>query len=740
MVHLHTPINMPEVNTPKQIMNETKGRKGLERMEGLSFIWVGRFLRSGGYGVATRSMYRALRESGIHILGIDVDTNTPIDDSAYPHFVVSGGGNKQLVIESTEKDRSCVIVYHETPLEWHRLEASGKCHVAGYTVTETEQIPFSWTREMLAMDQLWVASNFNKKIFCSNGVPKEMISVIPHSIDSAIFKPSASTLPMAGTNSFRYLCIVSNFNRKDVAGVIRSYCESFTNADDVSLVIKLPAAFGDEEYKKYIAKPLYPWVDLKSKNIPHIVLLSGNFTDEKIVELYKSCHVYVSLERGKGWDLPTMEAMMLGLPCIGVEWGGNTEFQNSGNSIMIPPDPRTVFSNADLVLNEKMYAGHTWANLDISKAAHAYRDAHDHYDELKEKVRCAWAELDSNYSLSAVSQKMIAYAEQLEPYQFKSSDCAKIVLQPRESNANKTDERRFVAFESLPIKEQEILNQKWEGKGEVDDWVLRRRRIWGKFGPVLPAKPDLDRIKVLRNRYFGESIFVVGNGPSLNKVNFDLLKNHYAIAANKIYLLFDRCDWRPDFYTTLDWRVTPDNYEEINRLTDMTFLFPHRFKGLLRGGEDVFWYESLSPGRSVLDRFEPDINRGVRGGGTVLTAALQQAYYLGFRKFFLLGVDVNYKITESVIQSGGDRFGTGIQVNLESTADDDPNHFDPRYFGKGAKWHDPNVNEMLRGFLSAARAIQYLGGEIYNSTIGGNLNCIQRMSIEEAATYAKPKF
>lgn len=169
----------------------------------------------------------------------------------------------------------------------------------------------------------------------------------------------------------------------------------------------------------------------------------------------------------------------------------------------------------------------------------------------------------------------------------------------------------------------------------------------------------------------------------------------------------------------------------------MTFFFPHRFRGLLREGADVYWYESLSPGRNLLERFEQDLTKGARGGGTILTAALQIAWCLGFRRFFLIGVDASYTIPPSVAQSGGDRFGTGVQINLESRANDDPNHFDPRYFGAGARWHDPNVDEMKRGFDAARRAIEFLGGEIFNSTEGGN--CIPRLPLEDALRHATQK-
>ena len=89
-------------------------------------------------------------------------------------------------------------------------------------------------------------------------------------------------------------------------------------------------------------------------------------------------------------------------------------------------------------------------------------------------------------------------------------------------------------------------------------------------------------------------------------------------------------------------------------LQGLTFFFPNRFHGLLREGEDVFWYYSKSPGYSIHEKFETDVTNGVRGGGTVLVAAIQIAFYLGFREIYLTGVDASYSVPKTVIQSGDD--------------------------------------------------------------------------------------
>ena len=71
----------------------------------LTIIWLGRFLRSGGYGVATRGLFRSLKEASLNVVGIDTDTNKPIDDSAYPELEISGGGDDILNITATSKNQ-----------------------------------------------------------------------------------------------------------------------------------------------------------------------------------------------------------------------------------------------------------------------------------------------------------------------------------------------------------------------------------------------------------------------------------------------------------------------------------------------------------------------------------------------------------------------------------------------------------------------------------------------------------
>lgn len=299
------------------------------------------------------------------------------------------------------------------------------------------------------------------------------------------------------------------------------------------------------------------------------------------------------------------------------------------------------------------------------------------------------------------------------------------------SQIAKADAKRADVAE---LKRISVVAQDYErsvstGKSEHDAESLEsmRRPIWGNYGPFVSPASDLARLEELRNRHLGERVFILGNGPSL--VNCDLapLAHESTFAVNRISLLFDEIDWRPNYFTLLDWKMGASIQGDLAKLDGITKFFPERFRGVLPSGDDTYWYWPRLVGEHIDRQFEPDLVKGVPGRATVLVTAIQQAFFLGFRDIYLIGVDASYTIPDTVMQSGPDKFGTGVRLNLESTADDDPNHFSPSYFGTGSKWHDPNVADMRRMFRIMRKGVERHGGRLLNATVGGSLEELERV-------------
>lgn len=114
-------------------------------------------------------------------------------------------------------------------------------------------------------------------------------------------------------------------------------------------------------------------------------------------------------------------------------------------------------------------------------------------------------------------------------------------------------------------------------------------------------------------------------------------------------------------------------------------------------------------------------------GGTTIYEGIQILKHLGFNKIILVGVDMNYKVhtTAKKINSGSD---------IVSTKNDDPNHFDPRYFGKGKKYHQPEKHVIDNIFKSLRFLRDYVEKckdfEIINASIESKLDYFQSSSLE----------
>lgn len=255
--------------------------------------------------------------------------------------------------------------------------------------------------------------------------------------------------------------------------------------------------------------------------------------------------------------------------------------------------------------------------------------------------------------------------------------------------------------------------------------------------------PNLSRsmkhLHALQGEYQGNRCFIMGNGPSLNRTPLDKLEGEFVWGVNRCYLLFDRIQWRPSFYVAVDSLVVPDIVDEINLLsqecTQTALFFPIRYylDGILKDRENIVWFRevSMEPFKNPNGYFSLNAARYVRTSNTVTITALQLAVYLGFNPIYLIGCDTDYSIPEGV-EARGEAVdpGTGewiVGYELLSATDNDPNHFDPRYFGRGSKWHAPNVRGMQFGYRVAKQVCDAQGIKVFNATTGGKLEVFPRV-------------
>lgn len=259
-----------------------------------------------------------------------------------------------------------------------------------------------------------------------------------------------------------------------------------------------------------------------------------------------------------------------------------------------------------------------------------------------------------------------------------------------------------------------------------------------------PKPIELDQVPRIQT----DSVFILGNGTSLIKHDLEELIGIPTFASNAIYLIFERTNWRPDYYSCVDTVVLPDRKDEIcdwiGKLKNTIFFFPRTIRphdnpfvpldvdSIVKPEENVCFFEvnSLDLEGDQSQIFSLAHQPFIVEPMSVTITLMQLAVKLGARKLFLIGCDTDYKIPDGATILDQDSSREDKRIILDG--DEDPNHFDPRYFGKGKVWHTPNTDLMIRHYQKAKEICDENGIEVFNAGIGGKLDVFPRIPFQAA--------
>jgi len=216
------------------------------------------------------------------------------------------------------------------------------------------------------------------------------------------------------------------------------------------------------------------------------------------------------------------------------------------------------------------------------------------------------------------------------------------------------------------------------------------------------GKESARRLHDLKDRFRGERCFIIGNGPSLRDMDLSHLRGEYTFGLNRAPLLFPRIGFQTTFLVCVNRLVLEQSGNELLDTSCAKFVSwdGRRF---LPASADVTFLRSVAG-----PRFSEDPSRGIWEGGTVTFVAMQLAYHFGFEQVVLIGVDHS--------------FTTKGPPNQETTSTGgDPNHFDPGYFGKGYRWHLPDLEKSELAYGLAKQRFEASGRSIVDATVGGHL-------------------
>ncbi len=227
------------------------------------------------------------------------------------------------------------------------------------------------------------------------------------------------------------------------------------------------------------------------------------------------------------------------------------------------------------------------------------------------------------------------------------------------------------------------------------------------------------KLVALKHKHKGRRCFILGNGPSLNIKDLDLLSDDLTFAANKIYLSFPEQSWRPTYYFVEDNLVLRQNWDVIEGLSGFPKFFPIEALKFTPKSERGLYYEFVcEPMSENFPSFGFDPLAGFYWGSTVIYSMLQFAFYMGCNPIYIAGVDFNFDLPQKP--------ANGIELECEGEV----NHFHPEYRKIGEKWNVPNLDIQAKSFTKAKAIASEHGINIYNATRGGKLEVFDRVEFE----------
>ena len=179
-------------------------------------------------------------------------------------------------------------------------------------------------------------------------------------------------------------------------------------------------------------------------------------------------------------------------------------------------------------------------------------------------------------------------------------------------------------------------------------------------------KTNTDNIKALKNKYLGQRCFIVCTGPSLKIEDLEKIRKHGDItfSCNKIDKLFDRTEWRPDYYCISDEGYMFNMLSSMNKVPSKMQFYPtESFLTTRFCKHNAVWLEAIREYCENGDMFSYDIEDHINAFGTVTYSLLQLAVYMGFKNIYIIGCDNSYSKTRlkdgTVVDRGGSNYFEG---------------------------------------------------------------------------------
>jgi len=262
-------------------------------------------------------------------------------------------------------------------------------------------LPTGFAKYYKYCDYLCSPSQFGKQIFMDNGIPETVIKVIPHGINADDYQKT-STIKLPTQKKFKLLAnIAQNHRRKNIPGLLEAYGKAFTSKDDVCLILKAkdkPITMQFEVSLKDCLSRFYQQFSHHAE-----IKVFSEYVDD-ISDLYRSVDAVYTASHCEGFYMPGLEALAAGKINIVPNWGGQLDFLNDSNALLID-GKETRADSRSLYWENKNNT--IWFQPSIDDAVEKLRYAYQNYEKLNEQIDKGRQNVYHAYDWPVIAQKFI---------------------------------------------------------------------------------------------------------------------------------------------------------------------------------------------------------------------------------------------------------------------------------------------------------------------------------------------
>lgn len=333
---------------------------------------------TSGYALATKNamLNYKLHGHNVKLIPIEVDNSRAIDNNLSNKIIDDCINSNyeyydlmicEMAPSSFIRDKACEI--------YNKLCNNAQCKIVLKTVWETNRISSLWIPILNdpIWNAVWVPSEWNKAVFIESGVTTNIEVHKYVSYNFPCNPRNKSNIPIPFHHQFGIKDILTTYNfyyistwnlRKNNVRTLHTFCETFTNSDNVSLLMKTGFNSYSDDNTRYVYHEITKILE-KYKNPPTIVLFPNNYSDQDINRIHAIGDCYFLLHRGEGLGFSSYDAYLANKPVIVTGYGGQVEYFSHNYPYFVKH--RLVDVSPDMPFDCYKHS-HQWAEPDYEHA------------------------------------------------------------------------------------------------------------------------------------------------------------------------------------------------------------------------------------------------------------------------------------------------------------------------------------------------------------------------------------